>query len=145
MRKTLIVFTIFFSLLLSGCSLLEEVNQSLDYATEATEYINTWNDFGQEAPQLIQEAIGNPDVKAELEETLAVMLTEIEEFNQTEVPVIAEDIHQQVVDQSEQIKELIESNMTNGEVALEKLEESQLLQKINELTELMNLLEDLGV
>ena len=130
---------------MSGCSLLEEVNNSLDYAKEATEYINTWNDFGQEAPQMIQEAIDNPDAKAELEEKLTVMLTQIEEFNQTEFPSIAEDIHQQVVDKNEQIKKLIESAMVNGEVALDKLENSQLLQTINELTELMNLLEDLGV
>ncbi|WP_078381642.1 DUF6376 family protein [Sutcliffiella halmapala] len=145
MKKAIIVLAIFSSLLLSGCSLLEEVNSSLEYANKATEHINTWQDFGQEAPQLIQEAATNLDSKEELEKELHVLLDEIEEFNEADPPAIAEDLHQQIVEKNEELQKVIDSAMVNGELALEKLQNSELFQLINEVTTLMNVVEDLGL
>lgn len=145
MRKSLIVFAIISALFLSGCSLLEGVNQSLDYVNKATEHINTWNEFGQEAPQLIQDAMTNSEAKAELEKRISSLLEEIDLFNQVEPPAIAEDIHQKIVEKNEELKEVMESAMVDGELVLEQLENSELLTLINEVTTLMNLLENLGI
>jgi hypothetical protein len=144
MRKSLIVLAIIFTVFLSGCSLIEGVNNSLDYVNEATEHINTWNDFGQEAPQLIQEAMTNSDAKAELEERVSTLLADIEVFNQLEPPAIAEDIHLKIVEKNEALKAVMESAMVDGELVLEKLENSELFTLVEEVTALMNLLENLG-
>jgi len=144
MKKLLVVVAIISSVLLSGCSLLEEVNNSLEYANKATEHINTWQDFGQEAPQMIQEAATNPETKQELEAELNALLEEIDEFNQTEPPAIAADLHQQIVEKNEALEEIINDAMVNGELALEELQNSELITTINEITKLMNLVEDLG-
>ncbi|MBM7620876.1 PBP1b-binding outer membrane lipoprotein LpoB [Bacillus tianshenii] len=144
MKKSLMIIAIISSVLLSGCSLLEEVNNSLEYANKATEHINTWQDFGQEAPQMIQEAATNPETKQELEAELNALLEEIDEFNETEAPAIAADLHQQIVEKNEALKEIINDAMANGELALEELQNSELITTINEITKLMNLVEDLG-
>ncbi|WP_019415357.1 DUF6376 family protein [Paenisporosarcina sp. TG20] len=144
MRKLFIIGTIWGSLFLGGCNVLEEVNSSLDYANKATEHINTWNDFGQKAPQLIKGAATNEETKAELEKELNTLLEEINKFNNTEAPAIAESVHQQIVEKNEAIKEVIENAMVNGELAIEKLENSELMKLINEVTSLMNVVEKLG-
>ncbi|MFE7061601.1 DUF6376 family protein [Sutcliffiella sp. NPDC057660] len=144
MKKLLVIVAIISSVLLGGCSLLEEVNNSLEYANKATEHINTWQDFGQEAPQMIQEAATNPETKQELEAELNALLEEIDEFNQTEPPAIAADLHQQIVEKNEALEEIINDAMANGELALEELQNSELITTINEITKLMNLVEDLG-
>ncbi|MGD6834158.1 DUF6376 family protein [Sutcliffiella halmapala] len=144
MKKLLMIVAIISSVLLNGCSLLEEVNNSLEYANKATEHINTWQDFGQEAPQMIQEAATNPETKQELEAELNALLKEIDEFNKTEPPAIAADLHQQIVEKNEALQEIINDAMVNGELALEELQNSELITTINEITKLMNLVEELG-
>lgn len=144
MKKLLVIVAIISSVLLSGCSLLEEVNNSLEYANKATEHINTWQDFGQEAPQMIQEAATDPETKQELEAELNALLEEIDEFNKTEPPAIAADLHQQIVEKNEALQEIINDAMVNGELALEELQNSELITTINEITKMMNLVEDLG-
>ncbi|KMJ58010.1 hypothetical protein AB685_14410 [Bacillus sp. LL01] len=144
MRKIILVTALLSSILLGGCSILEEVNSSLEYANKATEHINTWQDFGQEAPQMIQAAAKDANAKEELEAELNSLLNEIDEFNNTEAPAVAEGIHKQIVEKNEALKGVIESSMVNGEVALDKLQESELFTLINEVTTMMNLLEDLG-
>lgn len=144
MRKIILVTTLLASILLSGCSVLEEVNNSLNYVNKATEHINTWQDFGQEAPQMIQDAATDANAKKELETELDTLLNEIDEFNETEAPAIAEGVHNQIVEKNEALKGTIESSIVNGELALDKLEQSELFTLINEVTSMMNLLEDLG-
>lgn len=145
MRKLLIVVAIFASVFLNGCSLLNEVNNSLDYVSRATEHVNTWNDFGQEAQQLIQDAATNTEAKAELETKLNAMLEEINEFTNIDPPALAEGIHQQIAEKNEAIKVAIQNAMTNGELSLEKLKDSQMFTLINEVTVLIDKVKDLGL
>ncbi|KPB04999.1 DUF6376 family protein [Bacillus sp. CHD6a] len=144
MRKIIISFALLSSILLSGCSVLEEVNSSMEYVNEATEHINTWKDFGEEAPQLIQDAASDTNAKDELETRLNEMLVEIDEFNNTDAPAIAESVHQQIVDKNQELQDVLENAMVDGEVALEKLQNSELYTLIDEVTTMMNLLEELG-
>jgi hypothetical protein len=145
MKKFIMIVVMVFSLLLSGCSLLEGANNSLEYANKAMEHITMWNEFGEEAPQLIKDAATNPAAKEELEGKLNALLTEIDEFNQTKPPTIAEGVHQQIVEKNEALKETIESVMVNGDIALEQLQDSPLLELISELTTLKNLVDKLGL
>lgn len=145
MRKYVLIFSIIVSVFLSGCSLLEGVNQSLDYVNKATEHINTLKNFGEEAPQLIQDAATNPDAKAQLEDRLNNLLVQIDEFNEVNPPAVAEGVHNKIVQKNEALKEVIENAMVNGELALDQLENSELLKLINDVTNLMNIVENLGM
>jgi Family of unknown function (DUF6376) len=141
--KALLVVTVF--MFLSGCSLLGEVNESIDYVSEATSHINTLNSFAEDAPQLVQEAISDPAAKEELEAQLVSLKQDIEAFiNLNEVPSIAENIHQKLVDKNELVLGEINQVLEDGQVAVQKLEDSQLFQTVNEVTELKNQIENLG-
>jgi len=141
--RTLLVVAVF--MLLSGCSFLGEVNESLDYVNEATNHIDTLNTFAEDAPQLVQEAISDPAAREELETQLVSLQQDIEEsINLNEVPSIAENIHQELVDKNELLLIEINKVLEDGQIAVEKLEESELFQTVNEVTDLMNQLENLG-
>lgn len=145
MRKLTLLLAFFSAIFLGGCSLLEGVNNSLEYANAAKDHINTLTDFGEKAPQLIQDAATNPEIKQDLENQLTTLKTEIEQFNKVEAPAIAEDLHQQLVSKNEAIVEAIDKAMVNGELALDKLENTEILNKINEITNLLDQIEKLGL
>jgi Family of unknown function (DUF6376) len=144
MRKLKVLLVVAVFMFLSGCSFLGEVNESLDYVNEATTHIDTLNTFAEDAPQLVQEAISDPAAREELETQLVSLKQDIEEFiNLSEVPAIAENIHQELVDKNEVLLNEINKVMEDGQVAVEKLEDSQLFQTVNEVTDLMNQIENL--
>lgn len=143
MRKLLFVFMILATMLLSACSLLDEVNNSLDYVNEAKSYINTLSEFGEEAPQLIQDAAVDSDVRVELENQLNTLVEEIEQFNELDAPAVAEDIHQDIVSKNEVLLDEINKVTEEGELALEKLENSELLNTVNDVTSLLDSIEKL--
>lgn len=141
--KALLVISMF--MLVSGCSFLGEINESIDYVNEATTHINTLNTFAEDAPQLVQEAISDPVAKGNLEAQLVSLKQDIEEFiSLNEVPTIAENIHQELVDKNELLLTEINKVLEDGQLAVEKLENSQLFQTVNEITDLMNQIENLG-
>jgi hypothetical protein len=129
--------------MLSACSLLDEVNNSLDYVNEAKSYINSLSDFAEEAPQLIQDAAVDPEVKQDLENQLNTLVEDINEFNTIEAPAIAEDIHQDLVTKNEVLIDEINTAMENGELALEKLENSEIINTVNDITSLLESIEKL--
>jgi hypothetical protein len=141
--KVLLVVAVF--MFLSGCSFLGEVNESIDYVNEATSHINMLNSFAEDAPQLVQDAMSDPAAKEELETQLVSLKQEIEEFiNLNEIPSIAENIHQELVAKNELLLVEVNKVLEDGQIAVDKLENSQLFQTVNEVTDLMNQIENLG-
>ncbi|PAV29691.1 hypothetical protein CIL05_09975 [Virgibacillus profundi] len=145
MKKIISIIFVSVFFLLSGCSFLEEANDSINYATEATEYINELSTFAEDTSSLVQEAANNPEAKAELESKLTSLEDTITEFNNVEVPGIADDIHQNLEEKNQQLLDITNNVMENGEVAVEKLQESEIYQTIENITGLMNQIEELGL
>ncbi|PWW20190.1 hypothetical protein DFO73_1164 [Cytobacillus oceanisediminis] len=138
MKKLLLTGLLAISMLLSGCSFLGEVNNSIDYVNQATEHINTLNNFAE-------EAAADPALKQELEDRLITLKQDVEEFIAlNDIPTIAEDIHQELVNQNEALLAEINKVLENGKLALDKLESSEVFTTINEVTSLINRIESLG-
>ncbi|URM31616.1 MULTISPECIES: DUF6376 family protein [Bacillaceae] len=145
MKKLILLGLLTVSMILSGCSVLGEVNNSIGYVNEATEHINTLSDFAEEAPQLIQEASADPALKQELEDRLMTLKQEVEEFIALQdIPTLAEDVHQELVTQNEAILAEINKVLEDGSLALDQLEKSELFTTIKEATSLINRIEALG-
>lgn len=143
MRKFICLLFAFSLVTLSGCSILEEVNGSLNYANESTEYINELQTFGQEASSLVQDAATDPAAKAELEEQLTLLEANIQEFNDIEAPSVASGVHESIVEKNDQLLDAINTAMENGELSLERLQNTEIFTTINEMTELLNQIEQL--
>jgi hypothetical protein len=143
MKKVLFVFAILATMLLSACSLVDEVNNSLDYVNEAKSYINTLSEFGEQAPQLVQDAAVDQEARTELETQLNTIVEQAEEFNNLEAPAVAEDIHQDLVSKNEALLEEVNNVISDGEIALDKLENSELINTVNDVTSLLETIENL--
>lgn len=145
--KKIMTIALLSILTLSGCSLLGEVNSSLEYADNATEYISTVKEFSNEVPALSQDAVANTEARANLEKELELMKTEIEEFNSTEPPQIAEGIHEKIVSSNQQLSDGIElylNNIENGQIDTKALEDSEIMKSIDNITGLAKQIEELG-
>ncbi|WP_285769279.1 DUF6376 family protein [Peribacillus sp. SI8-4] len=145
--KKMIAIAFLAVLTLSGCSLLGEVNSSLEYADNTTAYMNTVKEFANELPASAQDAVTNAEARQSLEKDLEQMQTEIEEFNATEPPEIAETIHEKIVASNQQLSDGIElylNNIEKGQIDPKALEESEIMQTIDQITSLSDQIEKIG-
>ena len=144
MGKVKIVLIVVGLMFLGGCSLLTEVDDSIEYVNTATEHVAKLNTFADEAPQLVQAAVTDTEVKQELETKLITLKQDIEEFINTQnIPKVAEGIHQEFVAKNEVLLGEINQALENGNLALDKLESSELFTTINDVTNLLNRLENI--
>jgi hypothetical protein len=145
MKKVMLLIFIISSMMLSACSILEGANQSLQYADQAKEHINKLADFAEQAPQMIQDAASNPEAKQNLENQLNTLRQDIEQFNLTDAPALAKDLHQEIVDKNQLVLNEINNALASGNLALDKLQNSQIVATINDITSLINRIENLGL
>lgn len=146
-RKTWTVVALAAMLLLAGCSVLEEVNDSLRYATEATEFVNDANRFVEQVPTLAERAIADPQSIDALRSELQRMKEEIAAFNALEAPRIAEDLHQRIVGYNEAAVQEIDKylqQINDNVINLEELANAPMLETLRGLTGLMNEIQRLG-
>ncbi|MDQ0857718.1 DUF6376 family protein [Bacillus sp. V2I10] len=144
MFKVLAVLSIVF---LSGCSLLEGVNSSLQYANDAKDYINEASIFAEEIPALAEEAVNNKEARAELEQSLNNMKEEINTFKESDAPEIALDAHNQLIIYSESLESGIDSalkQIENGEWNLQLLEDTEIVKTVSEMKSILDQIEQLG-
>ena len=145
MKKILMLCTSLF--LLTGCSLLGEVNSSLEYADTATGYVSTVKEFANEVPSLSQDAVTDSEAMNTLETELQTMKTEIEDFNETEPPQIAEGVHDKIVSSNQRLLDGIDvslKNIEDGTFDPSVIEDSEIMKTIDNITSLTNQIEELG-
>jgi hypothetical protein len=144
MKKIFVLFTLLTTFLLSGCSFIQETNNTLSYINQATEHINNLTYFADIAPQMMQQAVLNAEVSAELERQINTLIDEINQFNQLDAPAIAEELHQQIVSKNNLILEQLQPVIKNGQFFVEKLEDTQIFVTIKEFNTLLFQLQQLG-
>ncbi|MNI62904.1 hypothetical protein D3C73_1182420 [compost metagenome] len=94
---------------------------------------------------MIKDAALNPEAKQELENQLKALKERIEQFNVISAPAFAKDIHQQLVDKNKVLLQEVNKVVENGNLTLDKLENSQLVTTINDVTSLLNRISNLGL
>lgn len=140
MKLFLTVFGMIGLLFLNGCSLIGEVNDTVEYVDITTEYINSTKTFANEVPQLAKEAVTDETARQNLENELGQMKEQIHSFNEIEPPSVAEDIHNQIVSSNAKLEEGIDmylDNIENGTLDPAALENSEILTTVNEISSLM--------
>ena len=148
MKKIITLIAIISTVLISGCSIIGEVNNSLNYVNQVTDYMSTAKNFANEIPQLAQESVTSTEAMKDLENELIVMNKEIDDFNEIIAPSLAEDIHDNIVNSNLKLQEGIDiylANIKDGKLDLAILENSGIMKTINEITILMNQIDKLGL
>lgn len=99
LEKYVIAFLFSGTLVLSGCSsLLDQVNDTTTYVTEANDYVTDIQQFTEDFPKLAEEAVQNAAKKAELTQQLESLKADIQDFNEVTAPKMAEDLHAQIIE-----------------------------------------------
>lgn len=141
----MILLVVLSTMMLSACSFLDSANQSLQYADQATDHINKLSDFAEQAPQMIQDAATNPEIKQQLEDRLIALKEDIVQFNIIDAPALAKDLHQQIVEKNQVLLQEIDQALASGHLVLDQLQNSQIIQTINDITSFLNRIENLGL
>lgn len=145
MRKWPVLLLILSSMLISACSVIEGANQSVQYVEQTQTYMNSLANFAEQAPQMMKDAATNPETLQQLEDRLIKVKEEILQFNAADAPAIAKDLHQQLTDKNQLLLKEVNQVLENGHLALDKLENSQIITTIQDVTGLVNRIENLGL
>jgi methyl-accepting chemotaxis protein len=147
MKIKSLVLSALMILLLSGCSLLDDAKNTISYVNDATEYFDKATAFANEAPSVAQQAVGNKQSAEELKTMLEDMKQEINAFNKLEAPEIAVDLHQQIIDQNNKLAAGIDvylNSMENGVLDPSVLENTELFQSVQEISNILDQIKQLG-
>ncbi|MEI4803737.1 DUF6376 family protein [Bacillus sp. NPDC077411] len=132
---------------LTGCSMIEEGKNSINYAQKAIDYVNEVSTFANEAPGLVEKAINDGAARKELETRLREIQKDIPAFNELTPPDVAKDMHQQIVGYNEKLNELIDTTMKKveeGKMDVEQFKNSDLMQTIQQVQDLKDKIQNLG-
>lgn len=142
------IFSIITLVFLGGCSLLEDVNNSVNYVNEATDYVGEVNTFVQEVPALAEQAVSDEQARLDLETKLTDMKEDIEAFNELQAPDLANDLHQQIIAHNNTALEGIDLYLTNikvGKFDTALLENSEFFTSLQEITDTVDQIKQLGL
>ncbi|MBB6024099.1 hypothetical protein HNR77_005203 [Paenibacillus sp. JGP012] len=95
-------------LMISACSIVEQTNQSLNYVSGATDYIEQVSTAGTDLQQLAADAINNPDVTDQIQAKIDLIQMEAAEFSQLNAPAIGQNIHENLVSYNNQLTEVVD-------------------------------------
>lgn len=146
MKLRLIVLVLFTGLL-SGCSLFDSVNQSLNYVTEATTYVSDVSSFAEQLPTLAQDAITDPAALDQVTTSFEQMKETINQFSTLDAPAFAQDVHDQLTQYNEALLTDVDAyllQLKEKTIDLEAIQQSQIVQTMSDITELMNQIQQLG-
>lgn len=142
------VFTLMLSVfIVSGCSAIEEVTESINYVEKATNYINKMSNFANEVPPLIENATTDPTSLEELETKLTEVKKEMDAFNQLTPPDFAQEVHTQILEHNQQLGTVIDAytnSIEDGKIDPNVLQNSELIQQIEQLTKILEQVQNLG-
>ncbi|MEH7383470.1 DUF6376 family protein [Bacillus sp. JJ1533] len=147
MKKRFLAFSLIGLLFLGACSVLDDVNNTLTYVNEATDYVNEVSTFINEAPTLAEQAVTDEQARADLETMLTEMQDDMVTFNELQPPGMAEDLHQQIVDHNQQAEagiSLLLDNIENGQIDPALFENSEVFQTLQNVTNTIDQIQQLG-
>jgi len=133
--------------LLSGCTLLDNVNQSLNYVDEATKFINEGTQLAEHLPVLAERSITDPQARTDLKNQLTEMKAKIEAFNKLEPPGFAKNVHQQLLGYNEILMKEINAYLEQlnlGQVDWKAITNSKLVQTLDQLTQVLDKVQNLA-
>ncbi|MDO3681830.1 DUF6376 family protein [Paenibacillus ehimensis] len=127
--------------LLSGCGIVDKVNNSLNYVEEATNFINDTTRLAEQLPTLAGQAVTDPEARTTLKNELTGMKERIAKFNALQAPDFAKDVHKQLVGYNETLTKEINGyleQINNGAIDWKAIENSQFIDTLNQVTQILD-------
>ncbi|MBA4495080.1 DUF6376 family protein [Paenactinomyces guangxiensis] len=147
MKKSLLVLLSILFVFAAGCSVVEDVTNTIEYADEAAQYAQVITDFYNTAPSLVEQATTDPASRQELETKLKNVKQEIQDFNQLTPPENVQEYHDVIVGHNKQLETVIDTyldNVKDGKIDPKLLENADLLQSIEDISKAVNDIQNIG-
>jgi ABC-type transporter Mla subunit MlaD len=131
---------------LTGCSVVEQIDRSVNYTSEATTYVEQAAEFARKLPDLAQQTAKDPEVKEKLVAELEAMKQRVADFNALDAPAVAADVHAKLQKYNASLQQEIDQvlNGLNEIPAVQAVKDSQIVQTLTEITRLMEQINNLG-
>jgi Family of unknown function (DUF6376) len=128
---------------LSGCTWLDSVNNSLDYTKEAGTFITETTQFAESIPDLAQHAVTDATSMETLTKELEAMKTRITDFNGIEVPAFATTFHEKLVELNDTLLTDINGYLDQIQNGVTDFQNSNIVQTVNKINGTMDMLQNL--
>jgi DNA repair ATPase RecN len=133
--------------LAAGCGAVDSVNQSLDYANEATGFVTDVSSAGTELQRLAEQAVSDPQALADLKNQLQALRDETQQFVQAEAPAYAQSIHEELSGYAQSLSDAADSFLQQMEkqgFTIEAWQQTEIAQLIQQITDLKDQINQLG-
>lgn len=131
-------------LLTAGCGIIEEAGQTLNFATETTEYLQSLTEFGQDMNALAEQAVTDLDAKTDLKERLLALKEQVINYGGLQVPDYAKDLHQSIVEYNAALQQGLDQALTNLEQGRAVFDSTGIPDTISKINELLNQINQLA-
>lgn len=133
----------FIILLISGCSLGEQVDNSMNYIEQATTFVNEATQFAGTLPDVVKEAATDINAKEQLNELLESMKASIAAFNGLEAPAFAKSIHETLTGYSSTLSDQINQYNEQIQNGVTEITNNEMFQTLNNIQDTMDQLQGL--
>jgi hypothetical protein len=133
--------------ILTGCSVVEQIDRSVNYTSEATTYVDQAAEFARKLPDMAQQTANDPEVKEKMVAELEAMKQRVADFNALEAPDIAADVHAKLQKYNATLQKEIDqvlNSLLNDIPAVQAVKDSQIVQTLTEITRLLGQINNLG-
>ncbi|MDQ8735288.1 DUF6376 family protein [Paenibacillus sp. LHD-38] len=137
-KRSITMLMLSIMLLTAGCGMIEEVGQTVNFATETTNYLQTLTDFGQDMNTLAAQAVNDLDARTNLKEQLVALKEQVIHYEGLQVPDYAKELHQSIAEYNASLQKGIDQALTNIEQGRAVFESTGIPDTINKINELLN-------
>lgn len=125
-------------LLTAGCGIIEEVGQTVNFATETTDYLQSLTEFGQDMNTLAEQAVTDLDARTDLKDQIVALKEQVINYEGLQVPDYAKELHQSISEYNSMLQQGLDQALTNIEQGRAVFESTGIPDTINKINELLN-------
>ncbi|MGM0883018.1 MAG: DUF6376 family protein [Bacillota bacterium] len=143
-KRSVTMLMLSIMLLTAGCGIIEDVGQTVNFATETTEYLQSLTDFGQDMNALAEQAMTDLDARTDLKERLLALKEQVQQYGALQVPDYAKELHQSISEYNATLQQGLDQALTNIEQGRAVFESTGIPDTINKINELLNQINQLA-
>ncbi|WP_141502865.1 DUF6376 family protein [Paenibacillus luteus] len=137
-KRSVTILLLSVMLLTSGCGIMNEVGQTVNFASETTDYLQSLTDFGQEMNSLAEQAVTDLDARVNLKEKLLALKEQVVQYEGLQVPEYAQNIHESISEYNATLQKGLDQALTNIEQGRAAFDSTGIPDTINKINELLN-------
>ncbi|RED59370.1 DUF6376 family protein [Cohnella lupini] len=133
--------------IVTGCSVVEQIDRTVNYTSEAATYVDRTAEFARKLPDMAQQTANDLEVKEKLVAEMEAMKQRVADFNGLEAPDIAADVHAKLQSYNATLRQEIDqvlNSLLDNIPAVQAIKDSQIIQTLTDITSLTGQIDKLG-